>query len=519
MNKKRMLFISTIIVFLIILIGNFFNNYNLLKQPPSEKWSKEVKIGSGLGKNTPLIIKEENRLLVAYEDTKKIKICETDLNGKEIKTTEYAVEEELLKNLIFTKTDNGYDLIYNSSKSSIDYLERLVLDEGLNLVKKETEEGITFTEQIDSENIVLAYKDKIKVVNTVSNENVEIPVENLRMITANKSKDGLLVCYLEGEQLFKAFTVKDGKASEPFLVKKIIKADKITYGAMSLSSDGENGYLLIEQYVRNEYSSTEVMQFPINGGEGQISTLVVDKSKYIVNTKGSYSENGAKFYATMGVAFGKKEFQKAIVSFEIKNGEVSNVEKLTRLRELCIHPYNDEDYIAFLSFEKEGLYDVNIASSNAEFKDANNGPRRDEMVRSLGFVVEGFMFSISYIIIIGFRWIVPALVLTGIVSFFDYKFDDKKKRYMYIILAAITVIMKTYTINKIFYMQYSHMLPTILAPTFVGILISFLIGLVAYVYGYFVYIDDLESIFLGKFSIFMLIDALLTLMVFVPLII
>ena len=34
-----------------------------------------------------------------------------------------------------------------------------------------------------------------------------------------------------------------------------------------------------------------------------------------------------------------------------------------------------------------------------------------------------------------------------------------------------------------------------------------------------VYIDDFEGIFLGKFSIFMLIDALLTLMIYVPLII
>ncbi len=374
------------------------------------------------------------------------------------------------------------------------------------MVKREIEEGITFTEQIDSKNIVLAYKDKIKLVNTVSNENIEVPVENLNMLTANKSKDELLICYLEKEKLFKGFTVKGGKVSKPFLIKEMIKTDKITYGAMSLSSDAENGYLLVEKYDRNEYFATEVMEFPISGGEGQVSKLAVDKSSYVINTKGAYSENGARFYATMGVPFGKKEFQKAIVSFEIKNGEVSSSEKITRLRELCIHPYNDEEYIAFLSFEKDGLYSVNIASSNERF-------------RSLGYVVEGFMYSVSYIIIIGFRWIVPGLVIAGAVSFMDYKFDDKKKRYMYIILATIVVVMKICTINKAFYVQYSHMLPTILAPSFVGILINSLIGLVVYGYGYMVYTDDFESIFLGKFSIFMLIDALFTLMIFVPLII
>lgn len=519
MNKKRMLFLTIIMVFLIILIGNYCNNYNLLKQPPSEKWSKEVQIGSGTGKNSPIIIKEENRVLVAYDDSKKIRICETDLIGKEIKTTEYDVEEELLKNLIFTKNNSGYVLVYNSSKSGVDYSESIILDKELNIIKREIEEGVLSVEQIDNENIVLSYKDKIHVINTVSNEKIEVPVEDVTMLTANKNKDGLLICYLEGDELFKGFTVKAGKASEPFLIKKIIKPDKISYSAMSVSLDEETGYILIEQNIRNEHSSTEVIKFPIAGGEGQISTLEVDNSKYIVNTKGTYSENGAKFYATMGVAFGKKEVQKAIVSFELKDGQVSNVEKLTRLRELCIHPYSDEDYVTFLSFGKEGAYNINITSSNDEFRNANNGPRGDEKIRSLGYVTEGFMFSVAYIIIIGFRWIIPVLVIAGIVTFMDYKFDEKKKRYMYIILATIAVIMKAYTINKTFYIQYSYMLPTILVPTFVGIIINLLIGLVVYGYGYMVYIDDFEGIFLGKFGIFMLIDALLTLMIYVPLIV
>lgn len=520
MNKRRVLFLSIIVVFLAIVVGSYYNNYNLLKQPPSKEWSKEVKVGSGKGKNSPVIIKEKNRLLIAYEDTKKIKICETDLNGKEIRTIEYDVEEELLKNIIFTKNSSGYTLMYNSSKSGEPYSESIILDKDLSQIRNDKEGGVLLTEQIDNENIILSFKDKIQVINTVSNEILEVPAKDITMITASKNKNGFLICYLEDDQLFKGFTVKDGKASEPFLIKNIVKTEKITYGAMSLSSDDKTGYILIEQYVKNEYSSTQVIQFPMAGGEGKVSTLSVGNSQYIVNTKGTYSESGAKFYGTMGVAFGKKEIQKAIVSFEIRDGEVSNVEKLTRLRELCIHPYSDEgDYVTFLSFKEEGKYNINITSRNDEFKNVNNGPRGDEKVRSLGYVVEGFMFSIAYIIIIGFRWIVPVLVIVGIVTFMDYKFDEKKKKYMYIILAAIAIIMKTLTINKVFYNQYSYMLPTTLAPVIVGIIISLIIGLIVYGYGYMVYTDDLDGIFLGKFSIFILIDALLTLMVFVPFII
>jgi len=517
-KKKQVLFLIIIITFILILTGSYFNNYNLLKQPPSETWSKEVQLGSGGQKNSPVIIKEKDRLLTAYEDTKKLKICETDLSGKLLRTEEYDVDEELLKNVVFTKSSDGYVLMYNSSKSGQGYLENIILDKDLKVVNRKILEGVEHTYQIDSSNIVIAYNDKIEVINTLEDKSSSVMVEDLSMITASSSKDGLLVCYLEKDEFFKAVTFKEGVASEPISVTSIVKPEKISYNNISSSTDGKYGYILVEEYVRNEYALTKLIEFPIAGGETKISTLSVDDSKYIVNTKGSYSEDGGKFYATMSRAFGKKEVQQAIISFGIKDGQESNVEVVTRLRELCINPYIEEDYIGFLSFKEKGVYNVNIASTNEEFKSVNNVSRGSEKSRALFYMLEGVMISISYIIIMGFRWIIPVLVVGGAVTFIDYSFSEKKKKIVYIILSAVGIALKTYVITKVFYGTYVYMLPNVLAPVAIGIAISLLIGVIVYGYGYFVYIDDFEGIFIGKFSIFMLMDALLSLMVFVPLI-
>ncbi|MEG2289347.1 MAG: hypothetical protein RSA29_03820 [Clostridium sp.] len=517
-NIKKLLLGVIGIVFILIIIGSYLNNYNLLKEPPSETWSKEVKIGTGKGKISPVLIKEEDRLLTAYEDIGKLKICETDLNAKVIRTVDYDIEEDFLKNMIFVKSDTGYILMYNSSKASKGYLEKITLDKDLKLVARELIEGVNATYQAGDSNVVFLYNDKVEVLNTLNSKLVSIPVTNVSEITASANKDGVQVCYIQNENDVNTFSVKDGLASEPILVTTLSKADKITYGNMSFSSDEKNGYVLIEEYLKGEYERTKLIEFDIAVGEGKISTLSVNNSTYIVNTKGAYSEDGGSFYATMSTAFGKKEVQESVVSFIVKDGKSSKVEIVSRLRDLCILPYITDGYSTFLSFNEKNVYDINISSENEDFKTANNGPRSTEKTRAFFYLLEGLMESLSYIILMGFRWIAPVLVVGGAITFFDYSFSEKKKKIVYVAMATFAIAMKTYVIIDTFYRSYSYMLPSIIAPMAVGLTLCLLIGLLVYTYGYFVYIDDLEGVFLGKFGLFMLLDALLTLMIFVPLI-
>ncbi|MEG2289348.1 MAG: hypothetical protein RSA29_03815 [Clostridium sp.] len=517
-NIKKLLLGVIGIVFILILTGSYLNNYNLLKEPPSETWSKEVEIGVGSGKNSPVLIKEENRLLTAYEASGKLKICETDLNAKVIRTVDYDIEEDFLKNMIFLKSDTGYILMYNSSKASKGYLEKITLDKDLNLVSREIIEGVDATYQADDSNVVFSYEDKLEVLNTITNKSVSVPSTKVSDLTASANKDGIQVCYIKNESDIGTFSVKDGVASPPVLVTTLPKRKQALYNNLASSSDGKNVYILVEEWVNGAPSSTKLIEFSIAGGDAKISKLSVNSTNYVVNAKGSYSDDGGKFYATMHTEFGKKEVQESIVSFEIKDGKSSNLEIVTRLSDLCIRPYITDGYSTFLSFNKKNVYDINIASTNQEFKNVNNEPRFIEFIRALFAMLEGVMESISYIILIGIYWIIPILVVGSVVTYYDYTFSNRRKQLSYIILAAMSILLKTYIIIDTFYKTYSYMLPTIMAPISVGLTLCILIGLIVYTYGYFVYIDDLECIFLGNFGIFMMIDTILTLMIFVPLI-
>jgi hypothetical protein len=157
--------IIVILVFFTILILHYFYNYNLYKQPPSTLWSKEVKVGNGHVLNNPLIIKEQDRLIVAYDDEKSLHLTATDLNGKLLLNKTFEVNEEFIKDILFLKTKDGYILGSSSTKSSVGYLEKFILDKDFNLVKKENIEGLNNTNQIDDSNYTIAYNDKIELIN------------------------------------------------------------------------------------------------------------------------------------------------------------------------------------------------------------------------------------------------------------------------------------------------------------------------------------------------------------------
>lgn len=521
MKKKKMLLIFLIIVTcILILIGNYKNNYTLEIQPPSKTWSKEVSIATATTKNAPVILKEENRILVAYDNNKNLNIVETNAVGEVLNNKQYEVNEELINNVLLTKSVDGYILMLNSIEDSEGYLLKVYIDKDLNEVSRENIKGINSIYQLDNKNIVVAYEDKLEIINTVEDKMVSIPAKNTDMLSATKNKDGFLICYMEDNSYIKAITFNEAMVSEPILVEEIANNNRVTYKNMSCSSDGENGYTMFEQYVKGELHSCRLFEFPIAGGEVKESKPRINESNELINAIGTYSdEEGGKFYSTIDNSYGKKEERRGIASFVVKDGKINKVEPVTRTRGVCINPYVNENYISYLSFRDEDLYDVVIASTDEGFKAINNLPRESEKKSALTYTIEGLMNSFVSIIIVGFPWIAIGLVLSGAVTFLDYKLSNKQKKIAYIIVATLTTCSKTFFIIKMFYVKYVYMLPPAIAPIYVGIVLCILIAAITYSYGYCTYTSEFEGIFISKFVLSLLIDALLTLMIYAPLII
>jgi hypothetical protein len=515
-NKKNLVGIGIIAVFLITLIFQYTYNYNLLKSPPSSLWSKEVKVGNGNTKNNPIVIKEANQILVAYDDVKSLNISTTDSKGQSLETKNFSVEEEFIKDILFLKTNTGYVLGYNSTTKGIGYFEKLILDKELNLVKKERIEDINYMYQMDSSNYILAFKDKIQILNSVTDKAQEVKVSDVSMITGTKNGNGFLICYIEGSDNFKFFTTEGEKINDPKSAANLNKTDNVSYGQISCSTDGKKGYIILEEQFKGEFSGAKGIEFALDGSDSVVNPLYIGNSKIIRENIGVSSQQGGKFYGVFGRAFGKKSYQENVISYSLKDGKVSEVEYVSRTRETCFSPYVDEDYVAYLTFNGIDSKDINIGSANEGFKEVNNLPRASEKSRASSAVMEGLMFSLAYVFVYGFKWILPVMLVAGTFAFFDYAYSEKTKLRGFIGLAIFAIAIKTYGIIPVFYGDYAGLLPEVLSSKLIGIIICTLLGAISYAYGYLLYKRDTEDLGILKFFISLVIDTVLTLIVFVP---
>lgn len=505
------------LVFLVILGFHYAYNFNILKEPPSSLWSKEVKVGQGKMNTNSVLIKEENRLLVGYLDGKKLRISVSDLQGKVKEEKEYPIDEDFIKNIVFLKTKDGYTLGYNSTDNGTGYMDKLILDKDLTLMKKDKLEKVREIYQISNNNYLIAFEDRISIIDEKAQE-MSVPAKDIGMITGSKTKTGFLVCYLEGKDTFKFTTVENGKVAEPKTAISLNKADSVSYNKISCSTDGVNGYILLEEAVKGEFSGSKGIEFKLDGSDSKFKQVYVNESDAIYDNVGMYSEDGGKFYGTSTRPVGRKSSEPAIVSFTFKDGATKDVEYVSRLRELTLYPYVEDDYVSFISFSKNGIFDVNIASTSDKFKEVNNGTRETERTGALWLTLEGLLYSISFIFVYGLRWIFPIGIVAGVYSFFDYSYSEKRKLRGFLMLSAFGIILKTSSILKISYTDYIASLPEPLAYKGVGILICAIIGILSYVFGYLLFKRDTEEMIIIKFSIALIIDTILTLAVFVPLI-
>ncbi|MBS5824132.1 MAG: hypothetical protein KID00_09785 [Clostridium argentinense] len=519
MENKKVYSIIIGVILISILIFNYTINVNIYKKPPSDMWSKEVKIGKGKIRNNPVIINDGDKIIVGYDNENKLCLVETDKIGKKLRENSYEVDEDFIMDTTLVKSKDGYLFNFRSTEKSIGYIGTLVLDKDLNKIDERKITNVNAMHQLEDNLLLISYNDRLELVNTETSYKTSIDIEKLNMISAVKSKDGYLVTLLQDERNFKAIYIKDNKFSEIRDVITIERRDGLTYTNLACSQDDKYGYILLEQRYKSEFMGTRIIQFDLNGDEVNLKELKVNNSKYVYDNIGIYSEEGARFLATTERIFGTKDIQENIVDYTIKDGEVKSFNYATRLRNLCVYPYVNDEMMAFISFAEDGKYNVNLASMNDEFKKVNNVSRTSEYTTAFIVMLQGVLYAVAYIFVYGLRWILPSLVLVGLISFFDYSISASKRLKLFMVNGIISTIMKTTNIVSVVYTKYDYAVPDIIASKFIGIVICIIISLFSYVLGYEIYKKDLDNVTMIPFSISLLIDTVLTLLIFVPIIV
>ena len=514
--KKKIYIISFIVMFFLILGFQYKVDYDIRTQTPSDKWSKEVAISKGNVNTFPKILKSDKNNIVAFNNGDKLQLVVTDGLGKKIKEKTFETKDTLVKEVNLLEGQGVFYLSWNSYDNGANCLKTIKLDKELNELEHTKIENITETYQIGKEILIVGYKDKIQVLNMAKNSKLNLSIKGATLFSGVETEKGFMFTYCDGEEGFSYITVENGVAAMPKLAGVLGKSASMTFLRSATSSDSKDGYLLIEYSIKGDFAGTRILRFALEGNSKNSSELYINNnSKLVYNVVGANSKEGARFFATTNRIFGVKDWQQSIVDFILKDNEVANYNYVSRLSGLTTYPAISGDTIAYCSYNKPGEYGVYLASQNDQFKKVNNIHLPIEKKQATLNTLQGFMYSLVYIIY-PIKWIIPAALLISIMTFFSYNFSDKKKKLYFLLISFISFVLKMSVILSNSYGDNLYLLPQILSHKWVAILTSVVISTICYSFGYNLYKEDLEGMAISKFGIALALDTMLTMMIFVP---
>lgn len=504
-----------------ILAMHYSLNLNLRKQPPSEEWSKEVLVSSGMQneatKPYPRVIKVNNNYIIAHQNEAAIKLVRVDELGKQIAEKAYTQDDNLIKYINLLSDDEFIYLSLVKLHDSGRIMNSYKLDKNLNIIENWKTDNVDSTAQIGSNILITAYNDRIEVYDIKAGRRINQNVKDARFISGTMIDDKYMVAYQESNKYFKYFYVNsDWTVSEIKLAGIMAPDDKGFFERANLACDDKYGYIFVDvKSAGDRFGTIRYLQFSFDEKVKEVKEFRQDPFRELYSPIAVSSGDKARFIAGSSRQFGKKAEQFDIIEFYLKDGKMTDYTIASRTKEASVYPAVFEDTIIFMDNAGKG-YNIYMASGNEEFKNANNYSRPYESKMALSDVISGFLFSIAYLFIYGILWIIVGLVCIAAMSYFSYSMKDKAKLIAFSTVYLITAIVKLYSVHYFFYERYGYMLPDAFASPAVGLVISSIISLPCWLFGMNRYKKNLEAIPFMSFSYALIIDSVLTQMVFIP---
>lgn len=506
------------ILFIVILIFQYTENYKFRINPPSEEWSKEVLIGNvdGAVKTYPKMLNYmDGGYVIAYQNGTNINVRTIDKLGKKINETVIPLKEEFIRNLNLL-SDGEYNYVnWITSDNGIKTIHNIKMDKNLALIDENQESGINESVQLGEETLILTFEDKIVLRDIKSNTNTVKNVNNPELVAGVNTNKGYLVTYYEDGRYFKYFFIKDGVVSESSLAATLSPDAKGGYfDRVSLGSDNKYAYIMVEsKTAEDRYGTIKCISFALDGNEKKIDDLRIGTIRNFFGAISISSGDEARFIVSGTRKYERKGTQDDIIDFTIKNREIIKYTFATRTNEPSMYPAANDDSIVFFDYLETNKYDIYMASMNQEYKDIYNLPRDIERNRALVDTMMGFVYSILYIFLVGLKWIIAGLTSISIVSFIAHEVREKYKKILFVISYLILAAVKTSTIYGLL---GEYKFPTLISsPTF-AIVSCLFISLLCLIHGYIKYSRNLDALPLRSFVYVMFIDTVLTQMIFIP---
>ncbi|WP_035288083.1 ABC transporter permease [Clostridium sp. KNHs214] len=520
-KQVRKIFLVVTLLLAVAILGTQYKlNYDINKEPPSQKWAKSKSLGESKVNSYLKIQKEGDKYVLAVSDKKKIKVIEIDAMGNKKKEKYVPVKDEIINNVTLMKArGDKYFLSWDSRKLENNEEHYVILDKELNKVKSGKVIGVNETVQIDDSVLIRAYNEYIELEDLITGNIQKASIGKADFIRGAKiAKDNYLIMSVTGDGVIKYCSYKNSKLTEPKIAAALNLPTGQTIMNSTLGTDNKYAYLLLHRKTKNGFEA-EKYNFKLDNMEKysrkKMQLPGVDEVRDM--TYISTEDGSAKFLAGVSRYFGIKKQYEDIAEFYIKDNQITMGDFICKSKNVSSYGAIKGDIAAYCDYIPETeSYNVYMTSSKEEFKKENNGLKKEEKSISFQDTLQGFVYSLVYIIVLGIKWILPALMLIGFISFIEYKLSKKTKKILYIATAIMTFLVKYQTIYTTNYKLYAYYLPKQLSSTIVGFFICFLISAVFYLFGYLSYKEDLDAMPVAKFIPYLMLDSIFTLMVFAP---
>lgn len=517
MKKYVFVFIFSIL-FVGIILFQYSENYKFRIKPPSNAWSKELLLGSvdGSIKTYPRMMEfVDESYLIAYQNGEDISLQVVDKLGRKKNEIVIPVGDKFIRNINLVGDGEHTYITWITSQKGIKTMYSTKIDRNLEVIEENKEVDVQEASQIDDNILVLTYMDKIVVRDIKNNISTAINVTTPALVSGVNTNQGYLITYHESGRYFKYFFVRDGAASDIGLAAALSPDAKGGFfDRTTLGSDNRYAYLMVEaKTAEDRYGTIKCITFSLDGKEQNISDLSIGPFRSLFGAVPVSSGDQVRFLAGCTRYYERKDTQEDIIDFTIKNRAIIKYEFASRTKEPAMYPAGVDNALIFFNYVGTNKYDVYMASMDKEFKDIHDLPRESERSSAVSDTLLGFIYSIIFIFLFGLKWILFGLTAICGVTYFAHSMKVKVKKILYILSYMVLAAIKIYTMYG--FSQEIVFPEAINSPIFI-IGSCLIISLLCMMYGYRKYRNNIEALPLWSYVQAMLIDTLLTQMIFIP---
>ncbi|MFD3156654.1 hypothetical protein ACFIJ5_07300 [Haloimpatiens sp. FM7330] len=517
-RTKRICNFGIVFIMIGILIFQYNINFNINKEPPSNKWGKGEKIASAKVTDFPTIQENNGKYVAALNDGGNLKVLEFDKLGNKLKEKTFKTDNEIINHVgFFNLKDNSYVLDWTVMKVKGNEMNSFKLDKNFNIIEKSKPSIVSELFQIGNEIRIKTYEDKIEIFDFTNNNTKTLNIKDASLVNGIKYKDKYIITFMDDNSKVKYFYYDHKNVTDIKEACSIATIAGQSIAKNTFSADDKYGYFLTEKSGKGGFQ-VDITSFALDGSKNvRTRKLRIDGVHSIKGIIPVNNGKEAKFLASGSRSFGLKKIYNDIFQFSISNNKIKLGEYISKTKQASMLPSIYKDVAIYCDYEPSiEKHNIFVTSTNEAFKEKNNVMKPVEKKIALTDTMQGFAYSFVYIFIIGLQWIFFAILLIGAMSFLEYKMKPKNRKILFVIISIIVALIKTKVMYQVSYKNYYYYLPSVLSSPMVGIIINLVFSFICYGYAYKLYEDDIDAMPIAKFAPLLLVDSMLTLMVFAP---